>query len=57
MTQIRRETAVRRAEVLELMGAHRQWMAEARAQWREEAEDRREEVRRLMEELRQERLH
>ena len=67
MAQIRRETAARRAgaardraarraEVQELMGAHRQWFAEARAQWREEAEDRREEVRRFMEELRRERL-
>ena len=66
MAQIRRETsarragaardrAARRAEVQELMGAHRQWFAEARAQWREEAEDRREEVQRFMEELRRER--
>jgi len=68
MAQIRRETAARRAgtardraarraEVQELMGAHRQWFAEAKAQWREEAEDRREEVQRFMEELRRERQH
>jgi len=54
--KVAQDRAARRAEVQGLMDAHRQWIAEATTQWREEAEERREEVRRFMEGLRRETL-
>ena len=53
--RITQDRAARSAEVRELMDENRAWLAEARADWQEEAESRREDVQWFLEDLRRER--
>ena len=53
--EVRDDRAARQAEVKELMGEYKSWFADSRSKWREEAETRRDETKRFMDDLRRDR--